>query len=100
MQVFGGSPYATTAMLRIYNGSLTYYESLVLTPNMYDRWFKVNVIHDVGANNVKIYIDGILEYDGNGRGVNTHYFKFGVYLQNDPSNCTESRWKEIRVFQK
>ncbi|CAJ2641596.1 unnamed protein product [Trifolium pratense] len=100
MQVFGGSPYATTAMLRIYDGSLTYYESPILTPNIYNRWFRVNVIHDVDANNVKIYIDGDLKYDVAGRGANTHYFKFGVYLQNNPSNCTESRWKDIKVFQK
>ncbi|CAK8567846.1 unnamed protein product [Lathyrus sativus] len=100
MQVFGGSPYATTTQLRIYNGSLTYYESPVLSQNIYDRWFKMNAIHDVGANNVRVYIDEVLTYDGVGRGVNTHYFKFGVYLQNDPSSCAESRWKDIKVLRK
>lgn len=58
MQVFGGSSTATTSQLRVYDGSLTYYRSPVLSANIYNRWFRVNAIHDVGANNVKIYIDG------------------------------------------
>ncbi|CAK8567206.1 unnamed protein product [Lathyrus sativus] len=59
-----------------------------------------NVIHDVGANNVKIYIDGDLKYNGDGRGAGTHYFKIGVYVQNDPSSYMESRWRDIKVFKK
>lgn len=100
MQVFGGSSSATTSQLRVYDGSLTYYRSPVLAQNIYNRWFKVNVIHDVGASNVKVYLDGVLKYDGAGRGADTHYFKFGVYTQNDPSNYVESRWKDIKVFKK
>ncbi|XP_058772946.1 citrate-binding protein-like [Vicia villosa] len=101
MQVFGGRSTATTTQLRIYDGSLTYYNSPhVLSQNIYDRWFKVNVIHNVDANNVKIYIDGVLKRDGAGLGAGTHYFKFGVYVQNDHSNRMESRWKNIKVFKK
>ncbi|KAJ1429718.1 Concanavalin A-like lectin/glucanase domain superfamily [Sesbania bispinosa] len=100
MQVFGGSSSATTLQLRIYDGSLTYYRSPVLAQNIYNRWFRVNVIHDVGASNVKVYVDGVLKYDGADRGAGTHYFKFGVYEQNDPSNYMESRWKDIKVFKK
>ncbi|XP_058765847.1 citrate-binding protein-like [Vicia villosa] len=100
MQVFGGSSTATTSQLRVYDGSLTYYKSPVLSPNIYNRWFKVNAIHDVGANNVKIYIDGNLKYNGDGRGAGTHYFKIGVYVQNDPSSYMESRWRDMKVFKK
>ncbi|WJX60302.1 hypothetical protein P8452_45527 [Trifolium repens] len=101
MQVFGGRSSATTSQLRIYDGSLTYYKSPhVLSQNIYNRWFRVNVIHDVDANNVKVYIDGVLKRDGVGSGAGTHYFKFGVYVQNDSSNCMESRWKDIKVFKK
>ena len=100
MQVFGGSSSATTLQLRIYDGSLTYYRSPVLVQNTYNKWFRVNVIHDVSASNVKVYIDGVLKYDGADRGAGTHYFKFGVYTQNDPSNRMESRWKDIKLFRK
>ncbi|CAL5187524.1 unnamed protein product [Lathyrus oleraceus] len=101
MQVFGGRSTATTTQLRIYDGSLTYYNSPhVLSQNIYNRWFKVNAIHDVDANNVKIYIDGVLKRDGAGLGAGTHYFKFGVYVQNDHSNRMESLWKDIKVFKK
>ncbi|CAL5204292.1 unnamed protein product [Lathyrus oleraceus] len=100
MQVFGGSSTATTSQLRVYDGSLTYYRSPVLSANIYNRWFRVNAIHDVGANNVKIYIDGDLKYNGDGRGAGTHYFKIGVYVQNDPSGYMESRWRDMKVFKK
>ncbi|XP_028797872.1 citrate-binding protein [Neltuma alba] len=100
MQVFGGSPTATTLQLRVYDGSLTSYRSPVLLRNMYNRWFRLNVIHDAAASNVKVYIDGVLKYNGAGRGRANHYFKFGVYTQNDPSHYMESRWKNIKLFRK
>ncbi|KAE8706916.1 Citrate-binding protein [Hibiscus syriacus] len=100
MQVFGGSFRATTIMLRVYQGSLTVYRSPVLLSNMYNRWFKVNVIHDVGASNVKVYIDGVLRYEGAGAGGSNHYFKFGVYAEDGASNYMESRWRRIRVLRK
>ncbi|XP_045823735.1 citrate-binding protein-like [Trifolium pratense] len=99
-QVFGASSAATTAQLRVYSGSLTYYRSPVLSANIYDRWFRVNVIHDANANNVKVYIDGELKFNGGDNGDGTHYFKFGVYVQNDPSGYMESRWKDIKICRK
>ncbi|XVF61817.1 hypothetical protein PTKIN_Ptkin08bG0161200 [Pterospermum kingtungense] len=102
MQIFGGSPStrSTTIMLRVYSGSLTVYRDPVVLQNMYNRWFKVNVIHDVGASNVKVYIDGVLRYQGSDAGGNNHYFKFGVYAQNGESNYMESRWRGIRVLRR
>ncbi|KAI3451042.1 hypothetical protein Pfo_007707 [Paulownia fortunei] len=94
-------PHATTLMLRVYDGTLTYYRAPVIVPNIYNRWFKLNVIHDVEANKLKVYIDGFLKYEGPGRGgVRFHYFKCGVYAQNDDSDYMESRWKNIRVLKK
>jgi hypothetical protein len=100
MQVFGASPHATTLMLRVYNGTLSYYRGPVLVPNIYDRWFQLNVIHDVDASNVTIYIDGVLKFEATGRGGKSHYFKCGVYAQNDETNYMESRWKGIKVLKK
>lgn len=101
MQVFGASPsHATTLMLRVYNGSLTYYQSPVLVPNIYNRWFRLNVVHDVEGSTVKVYIDGVLLYEAPGRGGTSHYFKCGVYAQNGDSYLMESHWKGIKVFKK
>ena len=48
MQVFGATPpRASTLMIRVYNGSLMYYRNQVLVPDIYDKWFRLNVIHDV-----------------------------------------------------
>lgn len=101
MQLFGSSPpHATTLMVRTYNESLFYYRTALLFPNVWDRWFQLNVIHDVEASNVKVYIDGLLVYEAPGRGGSNHYFKFGVYTQDNPSYYMESRWKGIRVLRK
>nr|XP_027076863.1 citrate-binding protein-like [Coffea arabica] len=99
MQVFGASPpHASTLMLRVYNGSLTYYRANVLVPNVYDRWFRVNVIHDVAASKLKVYIDGVSTFEAAGRGGNSHHFKCGVYSQIGDSYYMESRWKGIKVL--
>ncbi|KAL7104555.1 hypothetical protein ACP275_08G252700 [Erythranthe tilingii] len=101
MQVFGSAPpHATTLMLRVYNGTLSYYRAPVVAPNIHDRWFRLNVIHDVEASRVEVYINGVLKYEGSGRGGASHYFKCGVYAQNDDSYYMESRWKNIRILKK
>ncbi|XLT13677.1 hypothetical protein HN51_059367, partial [Arachis hypogaea] len=64
MQIFGASHLrATTLMITTNKGSLSYYRSPVLAPNIWNRWFKLNVIHDVDASTVKIYIDGIFVHE-------------------------------------
>ncbi|XP_058081983.1 citrate-binding protein-like [Magnolia sinica] len=100
MQVFGASTRNTTAMMRVYNGSLTYYRTPIIVPYIYDRWFRLNVIHDVGAKKVSIFIDGVLKLTVDDHGGASHYFKCGVYEQNDPSYYMESRWKDIKVLKK
>ncbi|XP_044469670.1 citrate-binding protein-like [Mangifera indica] len=100
MQVFGASQHATTLMLRVYNGSLSYYRGAVIVRNIYNRWFKLNVIHDVDKSKVKVFINGILKYVARGRGGTSHYFKCGVYAQDDASYYMESRWKNIKILKK
>ncbi|KAI4334712.1 hypothetical protein L6164_013425 [Bauhinia variegata] len=87
-------------MIRTYNNSLTSYKDPVLVQDIWDRWFQLNVVHDVEASNLKTYIDGVLVHEAQGHGGNNHYFKFGVYAQDNPSNYMESRWKGIRVLNK
>ncbi|XP_055822595.1 citrate-binding protein-like [Solanum dulcamara] len=100
MQVFGASPSATTLVLRVYDGNLHYYREKVIESNIYNRWFRLNVIHDVGASKSKVYINGILKHETLGRGGDNHYFKFGVYAQDNESDRMESRWRGIKLFKK
>ena len=81
MQVFGSTvPHATTLILRVYNGTLSYYKSPPLVDDIYDRWFRLNVIHDVDdAKIVKVYINGVLKFEASGRQAFSHYFKIGMY---------------------
>ncbi|KAG8052608.1 hypothetical protein GUJ93_ZPchr0001g32727 [Zizania palustris] len=101
MQVFGGGQRATTLMLHVYNGELRYYGGQVVEGNIYDRWFKLNVIHDVGASALTVFVDDVQKLSVAGRGGDSHYFKFGVYAQNNTSNCMESRWwGGVRILKK
>jgi hypothetical protein len=108
MQIFGAAPerQATTLMLHVYDGNLTFYHDLqrVLAEDIYDRWIRLNVIHDVAASNITVYIDGDerLSYRGPGAPCAPHYFKFGVYKQShhQPSFLMESRWRNVAVFTK
>ncbi|XP_061343882.1 citrate-binding protein-like [Gastrolobium bilobum] len=100
MQVFGVHPSGSNLMIRTYNDSLSYYRHPLLLQNIWDTWFQLNVIHDVKASDVKVYINKVLVYEAPDHGGSSHYFKFGVYTQNDPSYYMESRWKGIRVLKK
>ncbi|OMO83675.1 Concanavalin A-like lectin/glucanases superfamily [Corchorus olitorius] len=100
MQIFGASPpHASTLMLRVYNGKLYYYRSgKPLLENIYDKWFRLNVIHYVDASKVHVYIDGVKKLEADGRGGTNHFYKFGVYAQEGASHYMESRWKGIKIF--
>lgn len=98
MQIFGASVHASILMLRVYNSALKYYQQEVVEDNIYDRWFKVNVIHDTGAHKIKVFIDEALKLIVSDGGRSLHYFKFGVYTQEGSSNYMESRWKGIKVL--
>lgn len=105
MQVFGAAgEQATTLMLHVYGGNLTYYHHLstVLAAGVYGRWVRLNVVHDVAASNVTVFVDGERRLSAPGHGGDAHYFKFGVYKQSrhQPSHRMESWWKNVAVYTK
>ncbi|KAM0905325.1 hypothetical protein ACQ4PT_017494 [Festuca glaucescens] len=53
----GGTP-ATTMMLHVYNGTMRWYSGREVEGCVYGRWIQVNVVHDVGASTVAVYVDG------------------------------------------
>jgi len=104
MQVFGAATHATTLMLHVYDGQLTYYHELtkVVVDRVYDRWIRLNVIHDVAAGNVTVFVDGERRLGAPGQGGKEHYFKFGVYKQShhNPSHRMESHWWNVAIYTK
>ncbi|KAF5735347.1 citrate-binding protein-like [Tripterygium wilfordii] len=101
-QIFGAPKHthATTMMLRIHDGNMRYYSRDMVSPDIYDRWFKVNVIHDVDRGEIYVFIDGVQKYQTKGRGPGKFYFKCGVYAQKNMSNYMESRWRDIKIYNK
>nr|XP_010930966.1 citrate-binding protein [Elaeis guineensis] len=98
MQILGSD--GPILMLKVYDGQLNYHSQKLVEPNIYNRWMRVNVIHDVDANKLTVFINGVQKLEVEGRGPSTFYFKCGVYTQTDPSHYMESRWKNIRVLKK
>ncbi|KAK1371325.1 citrate-binding protein-like [Heracleum sosnowskyi] len=101
MQIHGARQGATTLQLRIYNGDLKYYKFDVIEKNLYDKWFRVNVIHNVDEGELTVYINGKKKYVKNDQGPGDLYFKCGVYAAPaGSSKYMESRWKGIKIYKK
>ncbi|XP_052138276.1 citrate-binding protein-like [Oryza glaberrima] len=101
MQVFGGGKTATTLMLHVYDGDLWYYHQQVVEHNINDRWFRLNVLHDVAASQLTVFVDSRERLRVTGKGGDSHYFKFGVYTQViNPIRRMESRWRGVRILNK
>ncbi|CAI0396159.1 unnamed protein product [Linum tenue] len=102
MQVHGGNGVSSTVMVRIYSGDLRYYSGDVIARGMYDKWFRLNMIHDADAGKVAVYVDGkeVFRHDARGK-ARAFYFKCGVYAApKDHSRYMESRWKNIKMYKK
>ncbi|KAI6689542.1 hypothetical protein NL676_026370 [Syzygium grande] len=79
VQIHGGMGHATTLILRMYEGDVRYYLRDLIATNLYDKWFRVNVIHDRDQGIVEVYLDGTLKFTTQDRGPGDLYFKCGVY---------------------
>ncbi|XP_028763871.1 citrate-binding protein-like [Neltuma alba] len=100
-QIHGASHGATTAILRIYDGNMRFYSGDLIAKNLYDKWFRLNLIHDVDGGTVTVFIDGEKKYQTNDQGPGDLYFKCGVYAA--PAHISyymESRWRDIKIYKK
>ena len=96
-----GAAHSTVLMLHVYDGVLRFYSGTAIEAGIYDRWFRLNVVHDVDASTVAVYVDGAPRLAVNVTPSASHYFKFGVYMQHhDVSPLMESRWRNITVYTK
>ncbi|XP_057446054.1 citrate-binding protein-like [Lotus japonicus] len=100
-QIHGAAHAATTLILRIYNAHMRYYSKDLVAENLYDKWFRLNIIHDVCGGTVTVFINGEKKFHTKDHGPGDLYFKCGVYAA--PSNISyymESRWRDIKIYKK
>ena len=96
-----GAAHATVLMLHVYDSVLRFYDGAAVEADISDRWFRLNVVHDVAASTVAVYIDGRRKFGASVIPSDSYYFKFGVYMQHqDQSSCMESRWTNITLYTK
>ncbi|SMD26143.1 polysaccharide lyase family 7 protein [Kibdelosporangium aridum] len=102
MQIFGNDGAgATTLMIRAFSangGELRDGSSRVLTSGIYNKWVRINVIHDGTANKVSIYVNGALKITRSGP-PGDHYFKYGVYGTLKTASA-QTQWRNVKFYQK
>ncbi len=102
MQVFGGSQHghATSLQLRVYDGRLTHYDDTTILPDIYGKWFHLNVTHDVATHVIQIFINGNLAMTTEDNGGKSWYFKCGVYGQEGMSPKMEVYFRNLKIYRK
>ncbi|KAJ0751507.1 putative concanavalin A-like lectin/glucanase domain superfamily, alginate lyase 2 [Helianthus annuus] len=101
VQIHGAAQGNTMLLLRIYNGNMRYYDSKVIATDLYDKWFKVNLIHNVDEGRLMVYINDVKKFESHDQGPGDLYFKCGVYgAPSDKSRYMESRWRDIKIYKK
>jgi hypothetical protein len=100
MQVFGGSTSSTSFMAWAMQNSLNHYSHEVIASPIYDRYFRLNVLHDTATRKIDVYVDGQNKGTFQDSGAATHYFKCGIYHQIGMSARCDVYIKNIRTFRK
>ena len=62
-------------------GSIRYYSGTVLATNLANKWFQLNVDHNLATHTLRAWIDKKLVYTGQDNGATDFYMKDGVYEQ-------------------
>ena len=80
-QIHGAAHGATTIILRIYDGDMRYYSKDLIAKDLYDKWFRLNIVHDVDGGKISVFINGVEKFRVKDKGVGSNllYFKCGVY---------------------
>ncbi|KAJ7006411.1 hypothetical protein NC653_005684 [Populus alba x Populus x berolinensis] len=90
---------ASTLILRVYDGNLRYYSGDLVATGLDDRWFRLNIIHDVDGDWATVDVDGEQKYSTKDRGPGDLHFKCGVYAApRDITYYMESRASGPRHF--
>jgi hypothetical protein len=97
--------YGATAFMLFWfsndGGSVYDYSNRQLASHLGNKWFQLNVDHDVDHNLIKVWINKKLVWTQKTRGAKDFYFKDGVYVQkHDPTYQMDSYITDIRIWTK
>jgi Alginate lyase len=92
---------ATIMMAFVIDGTLHFYSKNIITQNVYDHWFHLNVMHNTKNNHIDIYINGQLRYATIYHGkANDWYMKCGVYSQRHASPEMQVYFQNVKLWTK
>jgi hypothetical protein len=100
MQIFGAQGRSTAFMTFAMNDSLNHYSGQKIYGPIYDKYLRVNVIHNTGTRKVEFYVNGKRYGTFSDHGSANHYFKAGVYHQPGMSPRCDVYMKNITLFKK
>jgi Alginate lyase len=93
---------ATTFMLFWFSsdgGSVRVYDRHELASGLGNKWFQLNVDHDVAHHLIRVWINRKLVWTQRDNGAGDFYFKDGVYVQNhNPSPKMDAYISGIRMW--
>jgi hypothetical protein len=93
---------ATTFMLFWFSsdgGSVHDYSKRELASHLGNRWFQLNVDHNVDTRTIRVWINRKLVWTQRDNGAGDFYFKDGVYEQrHDPTQQMDAYIKDIRLW--
>ncbi len=97
--------YGATAFMLFWfsqdGGSVFDYSKTELASHLGNKWFQLNVDHDVDNHVIKVWINGQLVWTQRARDAGDFYFKDGVYVQNhNPSYQMDSYITGIKMWQR
>ena len=70
----------------------------VLLPDIYGKWFHLNVIHDLNGHRISVYVNHALVGQYRDSHANGYYFKCGVYMCRQGSPEMQVYIKNIRLW--
>jgi hypothetical protein len=100
MQIFGAQGRSTAFMAWAGNDSFTYYSGQKIYGPIYDKYLRVNVVHDTKSRKVTFYVGGKSYGTFTDGGSANHYFKAGIYHQTGMSARCDVYMKNIALFKK
>jgi len=72
--------------------------SVDVATNAFGRDIRVNIIHDLDANTLTVYIDGKSAWSGGGGAGGGFNFKYGSYGSLNGSTSAKARWQRVRFW--
>jgi hypothetical protein len=97
--------YGATAFMLFWfskdGGSVHDYAGRELAANLGNKWFQLNVDHDIEHNSLKVWINGALVWTQQTKEAKDFYFKDGVYVQrDDPSYQMDVNIAKIQMWKR